>query len=612
MSSGPRRSGRVADMNAMAAARAARARPATAPAARAATGRARAAQADGYKLSTDLTKKSQNLIAMNEKEYSDYPINSEDWIVFFCDYFDYIQNNIDPCLSKIKGLSHLTIADLYKVDLSGGGFDSEFDNFDKLNYNIGLYEALFTQFKDGTNKINNCIRLNLLLSYIGAAVNRMAGHYNKTSANALIEFYRKIATIIEIGVYPEVFLHYMTGDSTGHTHAVDLNYHGQAKMAFYTGIWVRKQEFLGVVTSEGKNYWRKLDNGLRLFTRNYMRRLITYMRSYNATYPLGYELPYNYSADPTKIVKTPLPLKGVYQYSAPPDNYYISRDDWNYIPNIFLPDNCAWNSRDKDYIDPTRWNHPPPPWWIERTVKLFEETEWWHVKDSVVEAISTRLRGTVRHKKWMAINCILPQQYDSYNEIWDVEYEDERDEGERDEGEMYEGDEEYAEAGHRGYGGGHGGFAGGYNGGHGGFAGGNACGLAGGYNGGISTINTKAKAPLAALASLEFKIIQDKDRKIHPDIYSELKYKLREYFRLNVVVVKSKSKSAESHLVVKSKSAESHLRDDTYIDNLCNYSMLYNPRAHKINKNKTGSGATAASASSDKNKQMLRQRARTV
>ena len=548
MSAGPRRSGRVADMNAAAAARDPRA----------------AAARDGYKLSTDLTKKSQNLIARNAQEYIDYPINSEDWIVFFCDYFDYIQNNIDPCLSKIKGLSHLTIGDLYKVDLSGGGFDSEFDNFEKVNYNIGLYEALFTQFKDGTNKINNCVRLNLLLSYIGAAVQRMAGHYNKTSANALIEFYRKIATILEIAVYPEVFLHYMTGDSTGHTHTIDLNYHGQAKEAFYTGIWVRKQEFLGVVTSEGKNYWRKLDNGMRLFVRNYIRRLITYMRSYNATYPLDYEVPYNYSADPAKVARYPLPVEGAYKYSAPPENYYISRDDWNFIPNIFLPDNCAWNSRDKDYIDPTRWNHPPPLWWIERTVELFEETEWWRVKDSVVEAISTRLRGTVRHKKWMAINCILPQQYESYNDIWDVEYEDERDEGEID-----EGDEEYEETGHRGY---------------------------GGYSGGISKMNTKAKGRLAPVA---FKIIQDKDRMIHPDICSELKYKLREYFKLNVVVVKS-------------KSAESHLRDDTYIDNLCNYSMLYNLRAHKMNKNKTGSASATASASAASNRKMLRQRARTV
>lgn len=549
MSAGPRRSGRVAAARVPKAPRA-----------------ASVADRDGYKLSTDLTKKTQNLIARNAQEYIDYPINSEDWIVFFCDYFDYIQNNIDPSLSKIKGISHLTTGDLYKVDLSGGGFD----NFDKVNYNVGLYEALFTQFKDGTNKINNCDRLNLLLSYIGTAVLRMAGYYNKTSANALIEFYRKIATILEIAVYPEVFLHFMTGDSTGHTHTVDLNYHGQAKKAFYTGIWVRKQEFLGVITSEGKNYWRKTDNGLRLFVRNYMRRLITYMRSYNATYPLNYEVPYNYSADPAKIVRTPLPVEGVYKhrYSAPPENYYISREDWNFIPNIFLPDNCAWNSRDKDYLEPSRWNHPPPLWWIERTVELFDNTEWWRVKDSVVEAISTKLRGTVRHKKWMAINCILPQQYESYNEIWDVEYEDERDEG-------YEGDEgyeEYEEAGHRGYGG--------YR----------------GFVGGISKMNTNAKGRLAPVA---FKIIQDKDRMIHPDICSELKYKLREYFRLNVVVVKS-------------KSAESHLQDDTYIDNLCNYSMLYNPRAHKMNKNKTGSASATASASAASNRKMQRQRARTV
>jgi hypothetical protein len=604
MSAPQRKSGRVADMKAASAAakiaakalrgtRAAQiAKPSrSAPVATKAVATAATEPRDGYKLSTELTKKTQSLIAKNEKEYSEYPINSEDWVVFFCDYFDFIQNNFDLCLSKIKGLSHLTIADLYKVDLSAGGFDSDFDNFEKVNYNIGLYETLFTQFKDGTNKINNCTRLNQLLSYVGAAVLRMAAHYNKTSANALIEFYRKIATILEIAVCPEVFLHFMTGDSTGQTHKVDLNYHGQAKKAFYTGIWVRKQEFLGVITSDGKNYWRKLDNGLRLFVRNYIRRLITYMRSYNATYPLGYELPYNYSADPTKIIRNPLPPKGVYQYSAPPENYYISRNDWNYIPDILLPDNCGFNSGVKDYIEPARWSHPPPPWWIERTVKFFGDTEWWRVKEDAIYAISAKLRGTVRHKKWMALNCILPQQYESYSELWDVEYEDERDDNE-----MYEG---YDEAGHRGYGGGHEGLVGG----HKGFAGGNACGLVGGYAGGISKMNTKGKARIS-VSSQKFKIIQDKDRKIHPDICDELKYKLREYFRLNVVIVKAKS--AESHLVVKAKSAESHLRDDTYIDNLCNYSMLYNPRAHKMNKNKSG----ASAASSDKRPQ--RQRARTV
>jgi hypothetical protein len=42
---------------------------------------------DGYKLSTELTKKTQSLIAKNEKEYSEYPINSEDWVVFFLRLF---------------------------------------------------------------------------------------------------------------------------------------------------------------------------------------------------------------------------------------------------------------------------------------------------------------------------------------------------------------------------------------------------------------------------------------------------------------------------------------------------------------------------------------------
>jgi hypothetical protein len=516
MSAGLRRSGRVADMNMAQAARGNRQQ-----------------RDDGYKLSTELSKKSKDLIAKNESDYATYPIDNEDWIVFFCDFFDYIQKNIDPCLSKIKGLQHVTIDDLYKVDLSGGGFDSDFDDFSNFNYNIGLYEALFTQFRDGTNKINNCARLNQLLSYIGAAVLRMAGHYNKTSANALVEFYRKIATILEIAVYPEVFLHYMTGDSTGNTHRVDLNYHGQAKKNHYIGIWLRKQEFLGVVESGGRNYWKKYDMGLRLFVRNYIRRLITYMRTYNASYPLGYELPYNYNADPKKAAKNALPFDGVYKYSEPPDNYYISREDWDFIPNIFLPDNCPWNSADKDYKDPKDWHHPPPKWWVDRTIEFFDDTEWWLVKDSVVESISTKVRGTVKHKKWMAINCILPQQYESYSETWDVEYEDEK-------------DEEYS-----------------------------------GY-GGISKVHRKTKAHNDRVGRHQsFKIIPDKDRAVRPIIHSELRSKLREYFKLNVVVVKSSKASKAS-----ANGVQSHLRDDVYIDNLCNYSMLYNS-SHKNNKSRT-------------------------
>lgn len=504
MSAGPRRSSRVAASAAAALMTPAKLTP----------------KDQGYKLSTELSKASKDLIATNTQEYSRYPINKEDWTVFFCDFFDYIQKNIDTCLSKIPGLNHLTANDLCKVDLSGGGFDSEFDDFSKFNYNVGLYEALFTQFRDGTNKINNSKNLNEILSYVGGAVIRMADHYNKTSANALIEFYRKIAVVLELAVYPEIFLHFMTGDSTGNKNRVDFSYHGEAKRDFYIGIWIRKQEFLGIITSEGKTKWKSYDAGLRLFVRNFIRRLITYMRTYNATYPLGYELPYNYNINPKKAARNPLPLKGLYQYSEPPDNYYISREDWDFIPNIFLPDNCPWNSADKDYKDPKDWHHPPPKWWIDRTIEFFDDTEWWHVKDSVVESISTEVRGTVKYKKWMALNCILPQQYESYSEMWDIENE-----------------EEYV-----------------------------------GY-GGIS----KTKAVLKGRkTSKQFSIIQDNDRAIHPNICSELKSKLKEYFKLNVVVVKSTIEGLQSHL-----------RDGTYIDNLSNYSMLYNTANAAHAKTKT-------------------------
>ena len=468
---------------------------------------------DGYTLSTTLSQQSKNLIAKNIEDEIKFPINSQDWIIFFCEYFDYIEKNITVCLSKIPGLTHLKLYDLYKADISSGGFDIEFDKYNKLNYNIGLYEELFKQFRDGTNKINNCERLNLLLSYIGEAVLRIANRRNSTSANNLIEFYRKLVVILELSVYPEVFLHYMTGDSTGQTHKVDFTYHDKSTHQWYIGIWIRKQEYLGVISSNGKNYWKKYDSGLRLFVRNFISRLITYMRTYSLTYPLGYEMPYNYSADVKKREITPLPYDGVYKYSAPPDNYYISRDDWDNIPNFLLPDDAEWTSFAKNFKHPSKWNNPPPQWWIDRTLELLQGFAWWKSGTSEEEHYKKQLTGTKNLAKWLSLNCILPQQYESYEMTWEAENED------------------FEEAG-MSYGGG-------------------------------KTRTTYFKK----INKKSFKIIPDKDIALDPIIIKELKYKLNEYFKLNIV--KSKDKK------------EGHLRDNTYIDNL-NNSIIYNVQNSKI------------------------------
>jgi hypothetical protein len=470
---------------------------------------------DGYTLSTTLSQQSRNLIAKNIEDEIKFPINSQDWIIFFCEYFDYIEKNIGVCLSKIPGLAHLKVSDLEKANLSSGGFDDEFNNSSKLNYNIGLYEELFKQFRDGTNKINNCARINLLLSYIGEAVLRIANRRNSTSAGDLIEFYRKLVVILELSVYPQIFLHYMTGDSTGQTHQIDFTYHDKSTHLWYIGIWLRKQEYLGVVSSNGKNSWKKYDSGLRLFIRNFLNRLITYMRTYNLNYPLGYELPYAYSADAKKRAINPLPFDGVYKYSAPPDNYYISKDDWDYIPNFLLPEDAAWTSFAKNFKHPSKWNNPPPQWWIDRTLELLNGFAWWKSGTDEEEYYKKQLSGTKNLAKWFALNCIIDKQYDSYEMTWEADNED------------------FEEAGMS-------------------------------YGGGLKkrTMYFKQKNKKS------FKIIPDKDIALDPIIIKELKYKLNEYFKLNIV--KSKDKKVEGHL-----------RDNTFIDNL-NNSIIYNVQNNEI------------------------------
>ena len=466
---------------------------------------AKTKEENGFDLQIELSKKTMAHISNNIKDEETYKIVDKDWIEFFYEYFEYIQNNIDLCLSKIHGLNHLKIQDLYKVNLSAGGFDEEFNNDLKHNYNIGLYEELFKQFKDGTNKINHSDRINILLSYIGTAVLQMADYYKRTSKNELVEFYRKIAVILELAIYPEIFLYYMTGDSTGHTHTIDSKFKGQPKYNKYMGIWIRKQEYLGVITHNKKDYWKKFDSGLRLFIRNYIRRLIIYMRTYNVSYPLGYEVPYNYSEKPDKVIKYPLPYNGIYKYSTTVYYYYMNFDDWQHIPNILLPRIARQTSLTKNYISPDKWKNPPPNWWIDRVLKLFDGVKWWNISVESVDAMSRDLERSKKLAKWIKLNGVVEENYEAMSNLWDAEYEDE--------------DEHNGE-----------------------------------YNGGYIFKLSKSKRH-----KKHFKIVSDKDITLDPIIRKELKLKLEEYFKLNIV---------------KDKNKEGYLRDGAYIDNL-NTSILY-------------------------------------
>ena len=405
----------------------------------------------GFDLLTKPAPKTLKIEKKNITEEKNFPINDARWVQFFYEYIQYIENNIGECLSKIPGQAPLKVCDLSKTDLAEGGFDKDLDIDKALDYNIGLYELLFTQFKDGTNKINSCTKLNLLLKYVGEAVLTIAQQHKNISIDELKEFYRKIAVILELAVYPEVFLHYMSRDSKGVNNKVNFKVHNRKTHAWYNGIWIRKQEYLGVVSkSEGRDYLKKIDTGLRGFVRNYIRRIIIYMRVNNTSYPLGYELPYNWSHDPQITINNPpLPKDGVYKFNKPKEDYHICRDDWKYIPDFLLPKNgegaCSLR---KEYIDPSGWNKPPPEWWVKRTKELLGFA-WWEkgvnieafrerlagheeiveeMKAKLVEGkvklvrVRVKIVGTKALAKWKKLNCILEENYYFYETLWEEEF----------------------------------------------------------------------------------------------------------------------------------------------------------------------------------------------
>jgi hypothetical protein len=125
---------------------------------------------DEFDLPVVLSEEALKEEAKIKSDLLKFPIDDEDWVVFFCEYFEYIEKNIGVCLSKIPALHNVTMGDLNKAGIEGGGFDKAFDDYGNTNYNIGLYYSLFSQFRDGTNKILSCDKINLLLSYVGKAV----------------------------------------------------------------------------------------------------------------------------------------------------------------------------------------------------------------------------------------------------------------------------------------------------------------------------------------------------------------------------------------------------------------------------------------------------------
>ena len=375
---------------------------------------------DGFDLSTEPSKEMLDRLDAIKEEEAQNPIGDDEWNEFFYVYLKYIEENIGVCLKALPTGAPLKVLLSKSQTLAflKGGYDNELNKDEKLDENIGYYNLLFSDFKDGTtNKLNGCVNINLLLKYVGYAVLKLAENHKKNSDNELIEFYRKIAIILELAVYPEIFLFYF--EFLKKTTPIPY---------WYKGIWIRKQEYLGVIPKgEKRNYDKKFDTGLTRFVRNYIRRAIVYtriqdVRKNQQAYPFAYENPYNLSPDPIIALQNPpLPLNGVYIYKDPDDDYHISSDDWKYIPDFLLPNNDL-HTQVKEYKKPSEWNKPPPDWWIERTKTLLGFC-WW-TKRVNIDNKRKELEGTKKLAKWKQLNGILPGNYNGIAIAWDGNYEE--------------------------------------------------------------------------------------------------------------------------------------------------------------------------------------------
>ena len=476
---------------------------------------------DGYTLPTEL---SNSVIKRKEKllnEEKMHPVTDENWHQFFTDYLDDIYKNIDTyllILPKPKGGVTLTHAHLDIIKLEIGGFDEEFrDTSDKkkINFNLGLYKSLFEQFKDKINPVFGCHRLNELLSWIGVAVLILFERYNKKSPLDIVGFCRKIVVILELSVYPEVFFKFMTGDSSGKKNVLPPTL---KKKPGYYGIWLRKQEFLGVISSQGKDYDKKYDSGLRIFVRNYIRRLIGYMRTFDEDYPLGYAPIYILN---NEVHTYPLGRNGKPQVNPnPPTDYIISREDWGSIPNFLLPEGEAQLSYMKNHRNPVHWHPPPPDWWIERT-QLLLKYEWWKNSDDAHLAENReRLHGTKELAKWKALNHMEPKSYKYFEVLWNQVWDDDNP------------------------------------------AAGTGPGAASGAASGIVT-------NIQVGGNRKFQIFRDKYITLSNELCKRLKSKLLDYRRLDAATIAATAATTTNKV-------ECYLRDNNYINNLKNLNNSHN------------------------------------
>lgn len=220
---------------------------------------------------------SHNELDEQGEQLSRYNVTSDNWRLFFNDYFEWIVSDIRESLRVAR---RPTYEELEQTPFMQGGFDNTFyprtDDVGQqqqlINFASDLYDRFFHQMQNASNETSRlCPIVTQTLYHIFRNLQNYVDTGDLETSRA---HYSESMVIVDLLLDERLFYLYMTGSPTGNRRRVKVSHPD-----YYIGIWARKAPIWGLGHREEHNFGQ-----LKAFIRNYSRRMIEYMYNHNSTY----------------------------------------------------------------------------------------------------------------------------------------------------------------------------------------------------------------------------------------------------------------------------------------------------------------------------------------
>jgi hypothetical protein len=220
---------------------------------------------------------SHNELDEQGEQLSRYNVTSDNWRLFFNDYFEWIVSDIRESLRLAR---RPTYEELEEMPFWDGGFDNTFyprtndvgQQQQVINFASDLYDRFFHQMQNVSNETSRlCPIVAQSLYHIFRNLQNYVDTGDLETSRA---HYSESMVIVDLLLDERLFYLYMTGSPTGNRRRVKASH-----PEYYIGIWARKAPIWGLGHREEHNFGQ-----LKAFIRNYSRRMIDYMYNYNSNY----------------------------------------------------------------------------------------------------------------------------------------------------------------------------------------------------------------------------------------------------------------------------------------------------------------------------------------